>query len=203
MKPSIIAISSLPLLCSTPTQKLHDIAVAKGGSVQNSITLEYESANIRRLVEQSDVIVQGIVRSVTPHLDPGEEFVVTDCEVDAGRFFKQRVPVAFAARPAHTAKLVVQHPGGTVVDGQYRLTTLAYQYKTKDEFRPGEEMILFLVLNKEAGVFDLSSGPFGAFRIRNGAVEALTPEAAKERGDRPRWQVDFISELQQALASSR
>jgi hypothetical protein len=204
MKLVMVATASAMLVGVMPgQQKLRDIAAETGGDVKNSISQEFAPSTVAQLVERSDVIVQGVVASVTSHLDPSEQVVVTDTTLNPIRFYKQRIPVAFAERPAQTAKLVVRHAGGTVVDGPYRLTTVADQYGSSQDFQPGEEVILFLRQNKEDGVFNLSSGPFGAFRIKGEAVEALTKEAAHERGDRPKSRADFLNELQGALASGR
>jgi hypothetical protein len=203
MKLVMIATASAVLIGLMPLQKkMRDVAAETGGDVKNSISLEFAPATVAQLVERSDVIVQAVVATVTSHLDRSEQLVVTDITVNPIRFFK-RIPVAFAERPSQTANLVVRHAGGTFIDGLYRLTTVADQYESSQDFQSGEEVILFLLQNTDDGVFNLSSGPFSAFRLKSEAVEALTKEAAHERGDGPKSKLDFLNELQRALASGR
>ena len=48
----------------------------------------------------------------------------------------------------------------------------------------GEEAIVFLQYRAASRTYAFTSGPFGAFRVANGRVQAVTTEVAQRRGDK-------------------
>jgi hypothetical protein len=65
----------------------------------------------------------------------------------------------------------------------------------------GEEAIVFLQYRAAAQTYAFTSGPFGACRVANGRVQAVTKEVAQRRGDKqPSALNAFLEELQRLQA---
>lgn len=58
-------------------------------------------------------------------------------------------------------------------------------------FREGEDVFVFLLPGETKGVFALSDGAFGAYRIADGKVTAMTKRTAMARHEQPETFTDF------------
>jgi hypothetical protein len=98
------------------------------------------------------------------------------------RVVKNTKPMS-TARPGESTRGVVNRPGGILIDG-YRLLAKVIGDSESEALTVGEEAIVFLQCRAAAQTYALTSGPFGAFRVANGRVQAVTKEVAQRRGDK-------------------
>ena len=115
------------------------------------------------------------------------------------RVLKQTKPMN-TVRPGQTSRIVVNRPGGTLIDGGFRLWTSVDAYPESEALKVGEEAIVFLQYRAATGVYGFTSGPFGVFRVADGRVHAMTREVAQRRGDKPSAVSAFVDELQRLHA---
>jgi len=59
---------------------------------------------------------------------------------------------------------------------------------------------VFLQYRAASRTYAFTGGPFGAFRVANGLVQAVTTEVAQRRGDKPSLVNAFLDELQRLRA---
>jgi hypothetical protein len=158
-------------------ESLRTKAKAQGGEASFRLIQDYSALPVPELAQRSQVIVRGHVRAVQPHLTADESEVVTDITVTPAQVIKQDVPVTAAAKPQLLQPIVVRHVGGTVVEDGLRMSTFTNAFPIGEEFRVGEEVILFLTYHEPQNIFLLTDGPFAAFRIREASVHRLTKES--------------------------
>jgi len=155
--------------------------------------LEFDAATIPKLTATANVIVYGAISSVETVLSADEMAVLTVYTITPLRLLKESAPVSTALRPQQTKLLRVESPGGTLSDSRGVMTTIVDAYPEKDRFAIGEEGLFFLVANGDA--FSFAHGPSGAFRVKNGAVLAMTQEIAARRGDGSRQLADVLNQV--------
>jgi hypothetical protein len=179
-------------------QSLRDLARAKGGPVGTVIAIEVPVAALPDVIVECDLAVRGRIEHITPHLSKDESRVVTDYVIAPLRVLKQRGAVA-ADKPG-LIPIVVRRPGGSVIDGGYRLSTTVDIYPEDEVFREGEEVVVFLQYDSTGSVYIFTGGPFGAFRVKEGQVHAITRETASRRGDAPEPVSAFLQEVERMVA---
>jgi hypothetical protein len=82
-----------------------------------------------------------------------------------------------------------------------QLSTTVDEFPETEAPMVGEEMILFLAPSEtDSGKVRLSGNAFGAFRIIEGKVMALTNTAAVRRGDREQSVMVFERDVSRLLA---
>jgi hypothetical protein len=71
-----------------------------------------------------------------------------------------------------------------------------------ERLRWGAEVVLFLTAHEsEPGVYRVTGTPWGAFRVLDGKVVAMTREVARTRGDRPETLAAFLDRVQRLITS--
>src|SRR5262249_14433341 len=85
--------------------------------------------------------------------------------------------------PGPTKPLIVRRLGGTVIVDGLQLTTDANLYPETESLREGEDVLLFLNRNANTGNCGFTGGPYGAYRIADGTVTAMTKSTAKKGGE--------------------
>ncbi len=188
-------------LAITPcaSQSLRDLARQQGGSVTNGIDLDFGVEMIPALLSQADLVVHGRIIASRTRLLADESHVVTEYEVAPIRVVKQAKPMS-VARPGETSRVLVWCVGGTLIENGYRLSTSVNAYPESETYKVGEEVVLFLQYRADTGAYDLSGGPFGAFRIQGGRVQPMTREVTVRRGDKPLDLAIFLDQLQRLPA---
>jgi hypothetical protein len=83
-----------------------------------------------------------------------------------------------------------------VTEDGLRSSTSVNLVPESERFRVGEEVVAFLTYRFEAGVYSLSNGAFGAYRIHEGVVSPMTRDVAARRKDRPVDASLFFRDLQ-------
>ena len=176
---------------------LVDTARRNGGTAVLNIDFNSPIGELRDLTAKSAVIVRGIVRVVTTRLADDESKVMTEYKIVPNKFYKG----SFAGpttRPGMTAPLIAQHAGGTLEFDNLHLQTVVDELPEKETLSKGEEVVLFLSA-VDPGRFQLTGGPFGAFRVADGSVTAMTKSAARRRHDKPMTIGEFEQELHRRL----
>jgi hypothetical protein len=170
-----------------------DTARRNGGSVLVTVDIDSPVGVLSDVIPESDLIVRGIVQSVTPRISDDERIVVTEYEITPTRFYK-RSSAQSAATPGATVSLVVQQPGGTMIVDNLLLKTDVNEFPEGEFLTKGEDVVLFLS-PIDRGRFRLQSGPFGAFRVLDGNVRAMTQIAATRRHDEAKTIAEFEREM--------
>ena len=181
--------------CQSPS--LRDTARRNGGTAVLTIDVNAPIGELSYVIAESTVILRGVVRSVTVRLSDDEAMVVTDYEIAPTEFYKGSF-TAFTSKPGVAAPLVVRQPGGTLELDNLHLRTVINEFPEDEFLLRGEEVFLFLA-PEDNGRFRLHRGPFGAFRVINGNVTAMTKSAAAQRHDGPKTISEFERELRQRL----
>jgi hypothetical protein len=183
------------LVIAPAAQSLRDRAKQAGGSVSTIMGFEFDVVGVPELLAKSDLVLYGRIVEVTPRLSPDESYVMTDYVIAPVRVLKQTRPMN-TARPGQTTRIVVSRPGGMLIDGGYRLSTSVMNYPESEALKLNEEVVLFLQYNADTRMYAFTSGPFGAFRVADGHIGAMTIEVAKRRGDKPSAVSAFLNEVQ-------
>src|SRR5437868_463022 len=103
-------------------QSLRDRAKQEGGSATTIMGFEFDVVGVPELLSQSDLVLYGRIVEAKPRLSRDESYVMTDYVIAPLRILKQTKPTN-AARPGETTQIVVNRPGGTLIDSRYRLST--------------------------------------------------------------------------------
>ena len=162
-----------------------DAARRHGGAATVVIDIDSPVGTVEQLVIESSLILRGKIVSIVARLSKDERIVVTEYEIAPVTFYKGSFAVR--SRPGQATLLIVQRPGGYMDLNGLKLGTNVNEFPDDEAPRNGEEMILFLARSEtEPDRFRLSRLAFGAFRIVEGKVTALTAEAAADAGTRRR-----------------
>ncbi|HSL20483.1 MAG TPA: hypothetical protein VK886_03045 [Vicinamibacterales bacterium] len=195
------ALGVFSLLISLPSpveQSLRELA-KEGLGTQNSLSVVLPVVTVGDLLETSELILHGRIGHSATRLTSNDSIVVTDYAILPIRIFKQTKVTGVAAQPGPTNPIVVTIAGGTVVDGEHRLTTIVNLYPASEMFRVSEEVFLFLVFDPTEKTFLLNGGPFGAFRVTDGSVLPMTKSVTSRRGDVLVSTVEFMGDVGQRL----
>src|SRR5262249_43749804 len=130
------------LISTGDAQSLRDRAKREGGSATTIMGFEYDVASVRELLAQSDLVIHGRIIEVTPRLSPDESYVVTDYVIAPLKVVKNSKPMS-TARPGESTRIVVNRPGGRLIDNDYRLSTNVIGDSESDALKVGEEVIVF------------------------------------------------------------
>ena len=187
------------LVSALAAQSLRDRAKREDGSATTMMGFEYDVAGVPELLAQSDLVLDGRIIEVKPRLSPDESYVMTDYVIAPLRVVKNTKPMS-TARPGESTRIVVSRPGGRLIDDGYRLSTKVLGDSESEALKLGEEAIVFLQYRAASRTYAFTSGPFGAFRVANGLVQAVTTEVAQRRGDKPSLVNAFLDELQRLRA---
>lgn len=178
-------------------------AAERGSKPESTFSVDFPTLSVPEILVRSELVVHGKIDAVASRLAYDDMIVVTDYTITPLRFLKGDPYANKPAVPGPTKPLVVRCAGGTVVEGDTRFTTHVEAFPPSEAFVPGEQVILFLVYNAEIGVYQLTDGPYAAFRIGGGQVVPMTKKAAETRGDEPRPLATFLAELEQEIHKGR
>jgi hypothetical protein len=188
------------LVSALAAQSLRDRAKREGGSATTTMGFEFDVAGVPELLSRSDLVLYGRIIEVKPRLSSDESYVTTDYVIAPLSVVKNIKPMS-TARPGESTRIVVNRPGGVLIDDGYRLSTTVVGDSESEALKVGEEAIVFLQIRADSRTYAFTSGPFGAFRVANGHVQAVTKEVAQRRGDKPPSAVNaFLDELQRLQA---
>ncbi len=200
MKLATSIVIAFFLVSALAAQSLLDRAKREGGSATTTMGFEFDVAGVPELLSQSELVLYGRIIEVKPRLSPDESYVMTDYVIAPLRVVKNTKPMS-TARPGESTRIVVNRPGGILIDDGYRLSTKVIGDSESEALKVGEEAIVFLQYRAAAQTYAFTSGPFGAFRVANGRVQAVTKEVAQRRGDKQPPAVNaFLDELQRLQA---
>ena len=188
---------ALCLTVTVHTQSLRDRAKREGGRAVNDISFTLPITTIPELLSQSDLVMRACIVEARSHLAPDESHVVTDYVAAPILMIKQKRPLA-TSRPGETTEIVVRLAGGRLVENGLEMITTVNLYSESESFKVGEEVVVFLDYDTDARVYILTGGPFGAFRLQDGRVRAMTQKASERRGDTPKDVTTFVDELVRA-----
>jgi len=188
-------VTGLALLASLlqPPDSIVDAARRNGGSAIQNIDILAPIGELGYVTSESTLILRGIVQSVTPRLADDERIVVTEYEITPTRFYKGSF-ARVTKTPGATAPVVVQQPGGTLTVDNLLLKTSVNEFPEGEFLTTGEDVFVFLA-PADLGRYRLQRGPYGAFRIADGQVKAMTRRAAASRHDEPKTIDQFEHEL--------
>jgi len=179
----LTAVCMVLVIQSTQGHGLLDSARRNGGKSTVVIDVEPGLPSFSDVVTQSAVIVRGTVRGLTTRLSDDQEDVVTRFEVVPARVYKGNIG-ATANKPGPTQPLIVQRLGGDLTSDGLQLGTHVSEFPEKESFREGEDVFLFLSPDAVMkGVFTFTDGSFGAYRIVDERVTAMTKRVASTRGE--------------------
>src|SRR5205814_7000903 len=116
-----------------------------------------------------DLVLHGRITTAQAHLRPDETIVVTDYLIAPLRVVKQHQHPPIRT-PGGAMPIILRLPGGHLKEDGLRLSTTVNAYPESESFKAGEDVIVFLVFDREAAVYRLAGGPFGGFRILSGRV---------------------------------
>jgi hypothetical protein len=166
-------------------RSLLDAARSHGGKASSVIDIEPGLPSFSHTATASSLILRGSVSRASTRLSDNQEVVLTQFEITPVRVYKGNVaPVA--ARPGPTQPLIAQRPGGDVTVDGLQLNTAVSTFPESESFRVGDDVFLFLSPDDETkGVFVFTDGAYGAYRIVDGQVKAMTKWSARHRGEQP------------------
>jgi len=193
---SLAAFSVILALQVPQHGRMIDAARRNGGKVTTSFNVSMPIADFDEVATKSDVIVRGTVGRVTTRLSNDGEWVVTDFEIIPVKVYKGTADVITA--PGTTKPLVVERVGGTVMIDGLEITIHDSQYPETESLRQGEDVFLFLLRNGPTD-FVFTCGPYGAYRIADHEVTAMTKHVAERRGDQPEVFEAFENRVQHLI----
>jgi hypothetical protein len=191
------------LLCWDGTaalgQTIVDTAVRNNGKARVVVEINSPVGTLDRLVFESSLIVRGVVRSAVARLSNDKRSVVTDYEITPRHLYKG-AQTGFN-KPGEVQRIIVQRTGGTLVLDGLELSTEVNEWPTEAGFAVDDEVIVFLARREdEPGNYYVVRNEFGAFRVFDGKVAALTATASLRRGDEPQSLEAFENQLASRIA---
>jgi len=172
------------VLQAPPGRGLLEAARHDGGKARVVIDVEPGLPSFALVVTESAAIVRGTIREMTTRLSDDEERVVTRFEIVPVRVYKGNV-APIASKPGQTQPLIVQRNGGELTIDGLQVGTYVNIFPDSEWFRDGEDVFLFLSPGATTGVYSITGGAFGAYRIVDGQVTAMTRATAMARHEQP------------------
>ena len=127
---------------------------------------------------------------------------MTDYKVQPLRIMKQTV-MSQSPTPAAPSFITVRRLGGSVSEGNMRFSTSIDDFGDDEDFKPGDEALLFLIYRPGDGTYDFSVGPFSAFRVSTGEVTPLSQAVVKRRGDTAEPLAEFFNKVEARVSGRR
>jgi hypothetical protein len=154
-----------------------------------------------QMVREADIILHGTLSAERGRLSLDEQSVYTEYDVVPLRILK--APAA-SSRTGYIAsdRFRVVLPGGSI-DHQGLIITMTINIIPHAErLRWGAEVVLFLTAHEsELDVYRVTGAAWGAFRVLDGQVVAMTREVARSRGDKAERLDAFLERVQRLVAS--
>jgi len=169
---------------------LKDAARRQGGTVSDYFQVEMPFASLSEVVSAADVILRARITSKESRLTHDERFVRTYFAFNPSRIFKDKIGIVPTRNtPQMTTPLVFTEPGGVVhVDG-LRIT-MGSNASADPPLKVGEDLLLFLCWDKDAGAFRLQNGPYGLLRIRDQLVDEANKESHRQLRGKSRIEIE-------------
>jgi hypothetical protein len=153
------------------------------------------------MVREADIILHGTLIAERGRLSLDERSVYTEYDVVPFRILK--APAA-SRRTGYIAsdRLRVVLPGGSIDHQGLNITMTINTVPHAERLRWGAEVVLFLTAHEsELDVYRVTGAAWGAFRVLDGQVVAMTREVAGSRGDKAEWLDAFLERVQRLVAS--
>lgn len=188
----------LTVTTTSDAQSLRELA-ARGSKPDGTFSADVPVLSIAEIVRLSDLVVYGHIGKIETRLVSGDSLVATEYTVTPVHILKGQPHGVNALAPGPTEPIVVQNVGGTLIEGDTRFRTYVESFPEREAFTMGEQVVMFLVYNADIGRYQLTDGPYAAFRLTKDGVMPMTKKAAEKRGDTPRPLAAFLAELQQEI----
>jgi len=168
---------------SVVAQSLPEGARQQGGAAGTVLNFAVPVASEPQLMAASDLVVHGRILDVQSRLSSDQNSVETEYTVTIIEALKDKT--RGIGRLAGT-QIRVRRAGGTMttLDG-LRLSTSVKSFPEAESFTRNEEVVMFLKYREDDGAYIFTGGEFGAYRIRDGSVVAMTRRVADRRHDAP------------------
>jgi hypothetical protein len=196
MRQSVSIVACLALFAisvSAQEVSLKVLARQRGGRATQTSFVDSPVKTLPELVSEADAIVEGGIAAAVSRLSSDESRVFTDLTVIPLRILKSDARTAAAwtsSRP-----IIVQMPGGTLVDDGLQLTSINEHFRD-GLLSEGVEIIAFVKYYEHLNSYVFHGAEFGVFRIESGQVKTLTARAAERRGDRQFELADFTAAIE-------
>jgi hypothetical protein len=165
---------------STQEMSLKEVARGRGGRATQTSYISSPVKTLGELIAESDAIFEGRIAAAVSRLSPDETRVLTDLTVVPFRVFKADARIDALWKTAKP--IVVQIPGGKVVEDRYELESVNHSFP-EGVLREGMQVIGFVKYYDHLNSYVFHGGEFGVFRIAAQRVLPLTATVARRRGD--------------------
>jgi len=188
------AVFMVVVLCVQQQGDLVDLARHNGGKIGVSIDINAPISTFEAVTTESELIVRGVVSRVTTRLSSDRQYVVTDFEITPFRVYKGSIENV-GKTPGPTRPLVAERLGGVLTIYGLELRTAANEFPESESLREGNDVFLFLSRDPTTPDFVFTDGAYGAYRIVDGRVAAMTASTAVKRGEAPQPFAAFESRV--------
>jgi len=163
------------------SQNMREVAREHPGDVHNVLSTHFEPLTVEQLLAGSDCVVSGQIVKIQSHLNSESTQVVTDYTLVPSRVIKASITLTTRSTPGPTNNFIVRRPGGSVVDGDTKYSTVALEFPQSEDLLLGEQVVLFLSYDATSDTYSFVAGPFGAYREQSGVAVAMTRSAESRR----------------------
>jgi hypothetical protein len=154
-----------------------------------------------QMVQEADIILHGELAAERGRLSLDERSVYTEYDVVPLRILKAP---AISSRTGYIAsdRIRVVLPGGSIDHEGVTITMTINTVPHAERLRWGAEVVLFLTAHEsELDVYRVTGAAWGAFRVLDGQVVAMTREVARIRADKAERLAAFLERVQRLIAS--
>ncbi len=201
----LAALASGPTAPADPQlpgdDSLAAMARDRGGEAHVVVDACGGSLPFPQIVLEADIILHGTLAAERGRLSLDERSVYTEYDVIPFRVLKGP---ATSSRPGRVVseRLRVVLPGGSIEHEGLIITMDINIVPHAKRLRWGAEVVLFLTAyESEPGVYRVTGTAWGAYRVLDGKVVAMTREVARVRGDRPETLAAFLDRVQGLITS--
>jgi hypothetical protein len=200
------ALASIPTAPAIPQQSEDSLAVRArdhnhDGEYHITVDVCGGSLPFSQMVLEADLILHGTLAAERGRLSLDERLVYTEYDVIPYSVLKGPSTSRLPGRVV-SDRLRVVLPGGSIEHEGLTITMTVNTLPHAERLRWGAEVVLFLTAHEsEPGVYRVTGTEWGAFRVLDGKVVAMTREVARDRGDRPETLAAFLDRVQRFIAS--
>jgi hypothetical protein len=201
----LAALASSPNASANPQQPSDDslaaIARERGGEAHVVVDVCGGGLTLPQMALEADIILHGTLAEERGRLSLDERSVYTEYDVIPFRVLKGP---ATSSRPGRVVsdRLRVVLPGGSIEHEGLIITMDINIVPHAERWRWGAEVVLFLTAHEsEPGVYRVTGTSWGAFRVLERKVVAMTREVARARDDRPETLAAFLERVQRLITS--
>jgi hypothetical protein len=183
----------------------HGIFACPAGTLYNSpsFNLPRSLCKVPELLARSDLVLRARILAATTKLSNDEALVVPEYALVPIRVVKQNPIDATAPRPGALPRRIVRRVGGTVFEGGLRYSTTGDTFPEVNSLKPGDEIVAFLIYNRDEQVYSLTAASWSVFRVVDERIGSLTAACAPDRKDLPTDARALLDNLQQPTEQRR